>query len=76
MLVPYTLATMKDDGGVYGGEVTWAEPDIDAAAQAMRRFYEDPAELARFARAGWLAASPDIQMRRFRRALQLAGTGD
>jgi glycosyltransferase involved in cell wall biosynthesis len=73
VLIPYALATMQDEDGIYGREVTWADPDIDAAAQAMRRFYEDPAELARFAQAGWLAAAPDVQIERFRHSLQLAG---
>lgn len=70
VLIPCELATMRDEGGVYG-DVTWAEPDVDAAAAAMRRFYEDPAYLARIAMAGWEASSPDRQLARLAEALRI-----
>ncbi|MGF6721181.1 glycosyltransferase involved in cell wall biosynthesis [Paraburkholderia sp. GAS41] len=70
VLIPCELATMRDEGGVYG-EVTWAEPDVDAAALAMRRFYEDPAYLARIAKAGWEASSPERQLARLAEALRI-----
>jgi len=61
VLVPYKLLTMQDEGGAYG-KATWAEPDIDACAAAMRRFYEDPAYLAHIARSGWTASQPEKQL--------------
>ena len=69
VLIPYELATMRDEGGVYG-EVTWANPDVGAAALAMRRFYEDPAHLAEVAKAGWEASSPERQLARLAEALR------
>jgi glycosyltransferase involved in cell wall biosynthesis len=64
-LVPYRLATMIDEGGVYG-EVTWADPDLDAAAVAIRRFYDDPAYLSAIAQAGWANSSPEKQLQHFK----------
>jgi glycosyltransferase involved in cell wall biosynthesis len=68
ILIPYQLVTMQDEGGVYG-TVTWADPDIDAAAQAMRAFYEDPRELARVAIAGWEVCQPKVQLAHFAEAI-------
>jgi glycosyltransferase involved in cell wall biosynthesis len=68
ILIPYQLVTMQDKGGVYG-TVTWADPDIGAAAKAMRTFYDDPGELARVANAGWEDSRPEIQLARFAEAL-------
>jgi len=68
VLVPYTLATSYDEGGIYGN-VTWAEPDIEAAAKAMRSFYDEPSELARVSVAGWEACRPEHQMERFAAAI-------
>jgi glycosyltransferase involved in cell wall biosynthesis len=44
MLVPYTLVPAVDPQGQYcvPGSL-WAEPDVHAAAQALRRLYADPA---------------------------------
>jgi glycosyltransferase involved in cell wall biosynthesis len=60
-LVPYKLVTTWDEGGIYG-RVTWAEPNVDAAASAMRHFYESPAHLADIAKAGWESSRPERQM--------------
>jgi glycosyltransferase involved in cell wall biosynthesis len=68
-LSPCKLATMRDEGGVYG-EVTWADPDVGAAAVSMRRFYEDPVYLAQIAKAGWEASSPERQLARLAAALK------
>jgi glycosyltransferase involved in cell wall biosynthesis len=64
-LIPYTLTTMRDEGEVYG-QVTWAEPDLRAAATAMRRFYDDPSDLAHVAAAGWGASLPNRQLERLK----------
>ena len=49
-LVPYRLVPVSDASAIYGGS-TWAEPDIDAAAQALRRLADDPDYYARLAAA-------------------------
>jgi glycosyltransferase involved in cell wall biosynthesis len=43
-LVPAELVPIPADVPVYGSIGRWAEPDLDAAAHAMRRLFEDPAE--------------------------------
>jgi glycosyltransferase involved in cell wall biosynthesis len=50
-LVPYRLAPIPA-GTPYPTETTWAEPDIDAAAQQLRAVYDDRDEAARRAAAG------------------------
>lgn len=43
MPVPCDLVPVDDPQGVYGGEgMAWAEPDVEAAAEALRRLKEDP----------------------------------
>lgn len=69
-LVPATQVTMFDESGVYG-HVTWADPDIAAAADAMRSCYEDSTHLAAVARAGWEASHPEQQLARFAAALAM-----
>lgn len=39
------MAAARDDRSVYRG--TWAEPDVRAAAAALRRLADDPAERSR-----------------------------
>ena len=57
MLVPYILVAPKPDQhdiAEYTHVTKWAEPDIDAAAKALRRLYDEPAlreELGRKAKA-------------------------
>jgi glycosyltransferase involved in cell wall biosynthesis len=41
-LVPWTPAEVGQGAGPYPADATWAEPDLDAAAQHMREVYEDP----------------------------------
>lgn len=44
LLVPYSIVAVKDaerDVDVYRHVKTWAEPNLDAAAAALRRLYED-----------------------------------
>ena len=64
LLIPYKMTTTHDAGNVYG-DVTWAEPDIEAAAAAMRKLHDSPGELAHLASAGWRASRPQIQLDRF-----------
>lgn len=40
-LVPFRLVPVRDGAGVYQGQV-WADPDLDAAAAAIRRLTNDP----------------------------------
>ena len=68
LLIPYKMTTTQDAGNVYG-DVTWAEPEIEAAAAAMRKLHDSPGELARIAAAGWQASRPQIQLDRFARRL-------
>jgi glycosyltransferase involved in cell wall biosynthesis len=55
-LVPYRLVPVMDASAIYAGS-TWAEPDTDAAAQALRRLADDPALYARVAAAAHRRAS-------------------
>jgi len=41
-LVDYTLARVGKDGENYPPDGHWADPDLDHAAEQMRRVYEDP----------------------------------
>ncbi|CAH2603291.1 Glycosyltransferase [Rhodovastum atsumiense] len=54
-LVPYRLVPVSDSAAIYRGS-TWAEPDLDAAAAALRRLAEDPAFHARLASAAFRRA--------------------
>ncbi len=72
VLVPFDLITMEDDERVYG-RVTWADPNVAAAASGMRRLYESPEFLAKLAKAGWEASRPERQLERFGLALRTAG---
>jgi glycosyltransferase involved in cell wall biosynthesis len=49
-LVPYTLVPVNDRSAIYGGS-TWADPDLDAAATALRRLAEQPEHYDRLAAA-------------------------
>jgi len=52
MLIDYRLVAVRPspayDPSIIGDNQKWAEPDIDQAAAAMRRLYEDPALRQRF----------------------------
>lgn len=70
MVVPARLIAVDDPQGIYRGQ-QWADPDVDAAAEALRRLRGDPALAARLAQAGrrrvaeklspqaWFATLPD-----------------
>jgi FkbM family methyltransferase len=45
--IPYRLVKVGKNCEPYGADSTWAEPDLDAAAAAMRQVADDPAEAAR-----------------------------
>ncbi|MEO7517667.1 MAG: glycosyltransferase family 4 protein, partial [Acidimicrobiales bacterium] len=45
-LVPHDLVTIPVDCDPYAGTGLWAEPDLDAAAEALRRVHDDPAGTA------------------------------
>lgn len=49
-LVPYTLVPVNDASAIYKGSI-WAEPDLDEAANMLRRLAEQPDYYARFAEA-------------------------
>ena len=42
MPVPYRMVTLEEDHGPYPAGSRWAEPDLDRAAESMRRLYEEP----------------------------------
>ena len=44
--VPYVLTPVPDGAYVFGEGQVWAEPDLDAAAAAMRAFQADPGRAA------------------------------
>ena len=46
-LVPYTMTTVGPDALPYPAGAPWADPDLDAAAAAMREVVNDPEEVAR-----------------------------
>jgi glycosyltransferase involved in cell wall biosynthesis len=59
-LVPYTIVPVRDQSAIYDGSC-WAEPDVEAAAEALRRLAADRghyARLAAAAHASVAAASP------------------
>jgi glycosyltransferase involved in cell wall biosynthesis len=45
-MVPWTRVKVGDNAEAYDANATWAEPDLDVAAQLMRHVYEHP-EVAR-----------------------------
>ena len=51
-MVPYRLVDIPDTAGPYAGCRRWAEPDLDAAAAAMRDVYEHPDRAATKAQQG------------------------
>jgi glycosyltransferase involved in cell wall biosynthesis len=59
-LVPYRLKPIPSDWWAYSVGAEWAEPDVSAAAQSMRRVYENQGE----ARARGEGARADL-LRRF-----------
>jgi glycosyltransferase involved in cell wall biosynthesis len=59
-LVPYRLTPIPSDWWAYSAGAEWAEPDVSAAAESMRRVYEGQAE----ARARGERARADL-LRRF-----------
>jgi glycosyltransferase involved in cell wall biosynthesis len=55
-LVPYTLVPVNDAAAIYKGSI-WAEPDLDEAANMLRRLAEQPDYYARFADAAYRRVS-------------------
>jgi glycosyltransferase involved in cell wall biosynthesis len=51
-MVPWTRVKVGEDAEAYDAEATWAEPDLDAAAEMMRQVYENPESARRMALAG------------------------
>jgi glycosyltransferase involved in cell wall biosynthesis len=51
-LVDYSLTRVGDDGENYPADGVWAEPNLDHAAELMRRVWEDRAESERRAARG------------------------
>jgi glycosyltransferase involved in cell wall biosynthesis len=52
LLVPATQVKVKDPQGIYAGGQSWADPDLEAAAEGLRRLRADPALRRRLGRAG------------------------
>ena len=42
VLVPYSLVDVGHDAAPYPPDAAWADPDLDAGAEAMRRLFEAP----------------------------------
>jgi glycosyltransferase involved in cell wall biosynthesis len=55
-LIPYTLVPVDDASSIYGDSI-WAEPDLDAAADALRILAEQPGLYGRLAAAAHRRAS-------------------
>ncbi|SKA32922.1 glycosyltransferase [Consotaella salsifontis] len=55
VLVPYRLVPVRDEAKIYSSG-TWAEPDIEAAAAALRRLADEPNHYSRLARDAYAAA--------------------
>jgi glycosyltransferase involved in cell wall biosynthesis len=51
-LVPYTLVPVNDSAAIYKDSI-WADPDVDEAANMLRRLAEQPDYYARFADAAY-----------------------
>lgn len=61
MLIGFSLTTVRDGGGIYPPGARWAEPDLDHAAECLRRLVTDEQlalRLAEQARAT-MASQPD-----------------
>ena len=74
-LVPYRLVPVSDTSAIYSGS-TWAEPDLDAAAQALRRLASEPQFYARLAAAAHrraTAATPRFPFAKLECAAQTDG---
>ena len=52
VLIPWTYEAVGEGSDPYPPDSRWACPDTRAAAQAMRRLFEDPAERRRIGQAG------------------------
>jgi glycosyltransferase involved in cell wall biosynthesis len=52
VLVPYDLTEVGPGAYPYPPDACWAEPDLDAAAHAMREFYDHPAMAPELGRRG------------------------
>ncbi|WP_374577401.1 glycosyltransferase family 4 protein [Phenylobacterium sp.] len=87
MVVPARLVPVEDPQGIYRGQM-WADPDIDAAAEALRRIRTEPGLAQRLSEAGrkrvierlspqaWLATMPDGVQRAALKAAAAARRGD
>jgi glycosyltransferase involved in cell wall biosynthesis len=74
-LVPWRPVAVDDPHGIYRGQ-SWADPDLDAAAAALRRLREDRAYAGRLAQAGPAAVearlSPQAWLRSLPSPVQMA----
>ena len=52
ILVPSEQVKVKDPQGIYPAGQSWAEPDLEAAAQGLRRLRDEPAARRALGRAG------------------------
>lgn len=68
VLLPYALVPVKDPQGIYSGS-RWAEPDIDAAAEALRWLRDDRAAYNSLAERAYQAAVRAADTNRFRTSI-------
>lgn len=65
LLVGYELTAVRDGGGIYPAGARWADPDVDHAAECLRRLVSDPelaAALAGRARATMASQPTDAEV--------------
>ncbi len=73
-LVPYTLIPARDPRGVFEAPgAVWAEPDIAAAAAALRGLADDPAERAALGQRGRAMAQARLGLAPVREAVTRLG---
>ena len=71
ILLPYRLAPVKDSSGIYSGfdGAQWAEPEIDAGANALRELYESSSSVANLAAAARTSIGRKLMSERYTDAL-------
>lgn len=60
LLIPYRLVKIGADQGPYDKDASWAEPDLEAAATAMRRISADRQLYETIGRAAWTSARAQL----------------
>ena len=72
VLLPFRMIPAADRRGTYGEGEFWADPDVEAAAAALRLLAADPAERRRLGEAARSAAARKLGVRAFGDAVRPA----